>query len=51
VVALNQDAVICPLEVVSPLRHRHHDHEEFPIGRVVVLFVRGAFSRVEIDWS
>jgi hypothetical protein len=50
VVALYQDLVICPLEVVSPLLHRLHDREEFPIVRVVVLFGSGAFSRLEIDW-
>jgi hypothetical protein len=51
VVALYQDPVICPLEVVSPLLHGFHDREEFPIVRVIVLFGGRALSRVEIDWS
>jgi len=51
VVALYQDCVIYPFEVLSPLLHRLHDCNEFLNIRVVALFGMGVFSIVEIDWS
>ena len=51
VVTLDQDLVIGALEIVSPLLYCLDNHQELPILRVVVLFGRRAFSRVEIDWA
>jgi len=51
VVALDQDLVIGALEVVSPLFHCLDNRQELPIVRVIVLFGKRAFSRVEIDWA
>jgi len=50
-VALDQDLVISALEIVSPLFHCLKNRQELPIIRVIVLFGRRAFSRVEIDWA
>jgi hypothetical protein len=48
-VALDQDLVMSTLKRVSPLSHCLDNREELKIVRVVVLFVWGALSTVEID--
>jgi hypothetical protein len=50
-VALDQNLGISALEIVSPLFHCLNNRQELSIVRVVVLFSRGAFWRVEIDWA
>ena len=50
-VALDQDLVIGAREVVYPLFDHVDDCQELPMIRVVVLFGRRAFSRVQIDRS
>jgi len=49
-VALDQDIAISALEIVFPLCHWINNRQELPIVPVIVLFGRGAFLRVEIDW-
>ena len=51
VVALDEDLVMGAIEIVSPLFHCLDNCQELPIVRVIVLFGRRAFSRVEIDWA